>query len=96
MYFLVIVLVDGIASEVIPIKTQIFNRQSSMWIVSTFVLTMAAAAVLSYTGFLPTDPISAATDGFLVAIVYVGFRVLNAYRVLRLRAKMNSEIDNSM
>lgn len=92
-----IVLTDGIAPDITPIRSQIFTRQSNMWIVSTFVLTMATAVLLSYTGIYPLDPISAATDGFLVAIVYVGFRVLNAYRVLRLRAKMNIEAstDNS-
>lgn len=88
---LVIVLTDGIASEVTPIKMQIFSRQNKLWIIATFVLTMATAALLSYTGFLSTDPISAAIDGFLVAIVYVGYRVFQAYRVLRLREKMNIE-----
>lgn len=95
-FYTVIVLVDEIAPENAPIITQIFSRQYSMWIVATFVLTMAAASLLAYTGFLSTDPISAATDGFLVAIVYVGYRVLNAYRSLRLRAKMNIVIDHSM
>ena len=92
---MVIVLVDGIAPEVTPpMKTEIFSRQNNAWIVATFVLTMAAASLLAYTGFLPTDPITAATDGFLVALVYVGYRVLQAYRVLRLRAKMNIEVND--
>jgi len=89
---LVIVLTDGIATEVSPMNTQIFSRQANMWIVATFVLTMATAYLLSYTGFLSTDPITAAIDGFLVSIVYVGYRVLNASRVRRLRAKMNIEV----
>ncbi len=83
-----IVLSDGIAPEITP-TMKLFNRQSTAWIIATFALTMASAALLSYTGFLPTDPITAATDGFLVAIVYVGFRVLLGYRALRMRAKMN-------
>jgi len=36
------------------------------------------------------DPISAAIDGFLVAIVYVGFRIALAYRAVRLRSKINT------
>ncbi len=62
-----------------------------MWIIATFIFTILTASVLSYTGFLITDPLTAAIDGFLVAIVYVGWRVVQAYRVLRLREKMNSE-----
>ena len=87
-----IVLVDVIATDVSPMKTQIFSRQANLWIVATFVLTMAVASLLSYTGFLSTDPITAAVDGFLVSIVYVGYRVLNTYRVRRLRVKMNIEV----
>jgi len=73
------------------IRTQVFSRENTLWIIATFTLTMLAASVLSFTGFLVTDPLTAAVDGFLVATVYVGWRVLQAYRVLRLRAKMNSE-----
>jgi hypothetical protein len=85
----VIVLSDGIVPEITPIKSQLFNRQNISWIIATFVLTMAAASLLSYMGFLPMNPITAATDGFLVANVYVGYRVFLGYRALRMRAKMN-------
>jgi hypothetical protein len=70
------------------IRSKIFSRETNAWIVATFVLTMLAASVLSYTGVLITDPVTAAIDGFLVASVYVGYRILQAYRVLRLRSKM--------
>jgi hypothetical protein len=85
----VIVLSDGIVPEITPNKVQLFSQQNITWIIATFVLTIASASLLAYTGFLPTDPITAATDGFMVAIVYVGYRVFLGYRVLRMRAKMN-------
>jgi len=88
----VVNLSDVTSSSTPPIRTQVFSREHIVWIIATFTLTMLAASVLSYTGFLVTDPLTAAVDGFLVAIVYVGWRVLQAYRVLRLRAKMNSEV----
>ena len=81
-----------VASPSTPtIRNQVFSREHKAWIVATFVLTMLSASLLSYVGVLATDPLSAAVDGFLVATVYVGWRVIQAYRVLRLRAKMNSE-----
>ena len=80
-----------VTSEITPpvpeIKTRIFSRETKLWILSTFVFTMLAASVLSYAGILPMDPLNAAIDGFLVATVYVGYRILQAYRVLRLRQK---------
>lgn len=74
------------------IRAQVFSRGNIAWIIATFTLTMLAASVLSYTGFLVTDPLTAAIDGFLVATVYVGWRVIQAYRVLRLRAKLKAEV----
>jgi hypothetical protein len=62
-----------------------------MWILSTFVFTMLAASVLAYFRFLPMDPFNAAIDGFLVATVYVGFRIFLAYRTLKLREKTSIE-----
>jgi len=53
------------------------------------VLTPITAYYLSIGGYLPMDPIIAAISGFLVAIVYVGYRVVMVYRVVRLRSKMN-------
>ena len=88
---------DDTTPSIQTIQSQIFSRQTNMWIVSTFVFTIMTASALSYTGFLQTDPLTAAVDGFLVAIVYVGFRVLNAYRALRLhsRVKIEREIFDS-
>ena len=73
------------------LRTQVFSRAHIVWIITTFTLTVLAASVLSHTGFIVTDPLTAAVDGFLVATVYVGWRVLQAYRVLQLRTKMQTE-----
>ena len=73
------------------IRAQVFSRRHTAWIVATFIFTILTASILSYTGYLATDPFTAAIDGFLVASVYVGWRVLQAYRVVRLRMKMQSE-----
>lgn len=84
-------LTDDVTPSLPSLQTPIFTRRTNIWIVSTFVFTVLTASALSYTGFLATDPVTAAIDGFLVAIVYVGYRVLNAYRVRGLRSKMNKE-----
>ncbi|MFW9959043.1 MAG: hypothetical protein ACFFCT_13310 [Candidatus Odinarchaeota archaeon] len=84
---------DDVTPSVHAIRSQIFTRQTNMWIISIFVFTILTASVLSYTGFLQTDPLTAAIDGFLVAIVYVGFRVLNAYRALRLHSRAKDIVD---
>ncbi len=68
-------------------KTVMFDSNSIAWLVSTFVLTPITAFYLSLMGYLPMDPITAAISGFLVAIVYVGYRVVMAYRVIKLRSK---------
>ena len=73
------------------LRTQVFSRAHIVWIITTFTLTVLSASVLSYTGFIVTDPLTAAVDGFLVATIYVGWRVFQAYRVLKLRANKSSE-----
>jgi len=86
----VLCLTNEIDTPLPSFQTQIFNPMSVAWIVTTFVLTPITAYYLSIMGFLPMDPISAAIDGFLVAIVYVGFRIALAYRAVRLRSKINA------
>lgn len=49
------------------------------WIVSTAVLTVLTAVVLSQLGYIPLDSVSAAISGALVALVYISYRV--AYRI---------------
>ena len=61
-----------------------FEQRDYAWMLATFVLTPLTAAALAVTGFIPTDPMMAAVDGLLVSFMYVGFRVINAWRRLRL------------
>jgi hypothetical protein len=63
---------------------------------STFVLTPLTAAVLAATGYIPMDPLAAAISGLLVSFMYVGFRVINALRRLRLfRRAQATKIDDA-
>jgi len=55
---------------------------------ATFILTPLAAATLAITGYIQTSPMIAAIDGLLVSFMYVGFRVVNAMRRLRLYKQM--------
>lgn len=80
---------DNSAPPVPTMKSQIFNRKSITWLVATIALTPVTAYYLSVAGYLPTSPIDAAISGFLFSIVYVGYRVLQVYRVVKLRSKMN-------
>ncbi|MDH4212928.1 MAG: hypothetical protein OEV85_03315 [Candidatus Thorarchaeota archaeon] len=82
---------DDVAPLVYTIRSKIFTRRFNIWIVSIFVFTILAASTLSYAGFIQTDPLTAAVDGFLVAIFYVGFRLYKAYRVVRLHSTMKTE-----
>ena len=59
------------------------NPYSRSWILATFLLTPATAMFLANNGFIPRDLVSAAIDGFLVALMYVGFRVGYRYFALR-------------
>lgn len=81
---------DYSASPVPTMKLLILNHKSLAWIATTFVLTPVTAYYLSIAGYLPMDPINAAINGFLFSIVYVGYRVLQVYRVVKLRSKMNT------
>ena len=80
---------DNSAPPVPTMKSLMLNQKSLAWLVATFVLTPVTAYYLSIAGYLPMDPVNAAIDGFLFSIVYVGYRVLQAYRVVKLRSKMN-------
>jgi len=80
---------DNTAPSVPTVRSQIFNRLSIVWLVATFVLTPITAYYLAIAGYIPMDPVDAAINGFLFSIVYIGYRVLQAYRVIRMRSKMN-------
>ncbi len=80
---------EDIPKPLPTMQTVMFSPKTMAWLVSTFVLTPITAYYLSIGGYLPMDPIIAAISGFLVAIVYVGYRVVMVYRVVRLRSKMN-------
>ena len=71
------------------------DRSKSYWlspggwvsIILTLTLTPLAAVFLSEFGYIQLDVVTAAIDGFLVALVYVLFRVGNAKRVENLKTK---------
>lgn len=46
--------------------------------------TPIVASFLSVAGYIPMDAFSAAFNGLLVALVYVGFRVANSHRASKL------------
>jgi len=80
---------DNTAPQVPTMKLLMFNRRSLAWITATFVLTPITAYYLAITGYILMNPVDAAINGFLFSIVYVGFRVLQAYRIVKLRSKTN-------
>ena len=82
-------LTDYTAPQVPTMKSLVFSRTSLQWITVTFVLTPITAYYLAITGYILMNPVDAAINGFLFSIVYVGFRVLQAYRVVKLRSKTN-------
>jgi len=61
-----------------------FEQRDYAWMLATFVLTPLTAVALVFTGYIHVDPMMAAIDGLLVSFMYVGFRVINAWRRLRL------------
>ena len=65
------------------------NPYPRWWILATLLLTPATAMFLASNGFIPLDQISAAINGLLVALVYVGFRV--GYRYFALRSVNRAE-----
>lgn len=77
-----------------PLRPVGFTRQDHAWMVATFILTPLTASILSIAHYIPTDPVTAAIDGVIVAIVYVGFRIGNALRRWRLFSKSSVEISS--
>ena len=63
------------------------NPYPKSWILTTFLLTPATAVFLANNGFIPRDLVSAAIDGFLVALMYVGFRVGYRHWALKTRTE---------
>ncbi len=57
-----------------------FELRDYAWMLATFVLTPITAAALARTGYIPMNPYIAAVNGLLVSFMYVGFRVINAWR----------------
>ena len=80
-------LTDNTALQVPTMKLLMFNRRSLAWITATFVLTPITAYYLAIAGYILMTPVDAAINGFLFSIVYVGFRVLQVYRIVKLRSK---------
>lgn len=66
----------------------IFTKHYIIWIVATLVLTPVVAGFLSVAGYIPMDALSAAFNGLLVALVYVGFRVANSHRISKLKSNV--------
>ena len=61
-----------------------FEQKDYAWMVSTFILTPITAAVLAMTGYISISPMMAAISGLLVSFMYVGFRIVNFMRQVRL------------
>ena len=72
-----------------PIRPEFFTIRDYIWMISTFAITPIVASLLSIGGYIPVDPYTAAIDGLLVSIVYVGYRILDAYRRLTLYCKQS-------
>ncbi|MHA2084859.1 MAG: hypothetical protein ACXABD_13960 [Candidatus Thorarchaeota archaeon] len=68
-------------------QSALMSRTGWVSVILTLTLTPLAAVFLSEFGYIQLDVITAAIDGFLVALVYVLFRVGNAKRVENLKAK---------
>ncbi|TFG35003.1 hypothetical protein EU527_00715 [Candidatus Thorarchaeota archaeon] len=77
-------------------KSAYFTTKDYVWMVSTFATTPIVASMLSIAGYIPIDPITAAIDGFIVSIVYVGYRVLDAYRKISLHRRLQSKSNESL
>ena len=61
-----------------------FEQKDYAWMLATFILTPLTAAVLAMTGYISMSPMMAAISGLLVSFMYVGFRVVNFMRRVRL------------
>ncbi len=89
--FLLIILIQSYhgdnLSEIATVssKRSLFTRRDYLWMAATFTLTPIVAALLSLGGYIPFDVFTAGISGFLVSLVYVGFRVANVYRVVSIR-----------
>ncbi|MBE0526270.1 MAG: hypothetical protein IH631_04965 [Candidatus Thorarchaeota archaeon] len=75
-------------TKLMPTNQPYFERRDYAWMLATFILTPLTAAALAVTGFIAMDPLNAAIDGLLVSFMYVGFRVVNFMRRVRLRKRM--------
>jgi hypothetical protein len=69
----------------IQTETKYRNPYTRAWILATLLLTPATALILAELGFIPLDPVLAVIDGFLVALMYVGYRV--GYRHFALKSR---------
>ena len=65
-----------------------YNARTYVWMLTTLILTPVTAGLLAAGGYIPFDIRMAVLDGFIVALVYIGFRVFNAERQTRLAARM--------
>jgi hypothetical protein len=72
----------------------VFTKRYVIWMVATLVTTPVVACLLSVAGYIPTDAFTAAFNGLLVALVYVGFRVANSHRASKLvsNARVRDEV----
>lgn len=65
------------------VNQPLFGQRDYAWMIATFVITPLTASALAIAGYIPTDPMTAAIDGLLVSFMYVGFRVINAWKRLQ-------------
>jgi len=71
-----------------------FEQKDYAWMLATFILTPITAAVLAMTGYISISPLMAAISGLLVSFMYVGFRVVNFMRRVRLYKRRVAQEQN--
>lgn len=63
-----------------------YNTRTYIWMITILILTPLTAGFLAAAGYIPFDIQLAVFNGFIVALVYIGFRVFNTERQSRLMA----------
>ena len=80
-------------TKLVPVRPAHLTERDAIWMIGIFVFTPLAAMALAITSHIPTSPLIAAIDGLLVSYMYVGFRIVNAWRRQRLHSKIVAEIE---
>ena len=79
-------------TKLVPVRPAHLTEKDAIWMIGIFVFTPLAAMALAITGHIPTSPLIAAIDGLLVSYMYVGFRIVNAWRRQRIHSRIEAEM----